>query len=134
MTVEELAEEYGVEVREITKALAANGFSINEVTQSSKFLMELYIDYLKAEQEAASVRNSFKYQDGEEQVDKSKVYENYRKYYVDLYDKWMRAKQDYADSRSKDEGSSFHLRKRADFLDSKQNRLRRSSRRGYGRR
>lgn len=134
MTIEELAEEFGVEVREVRKAITANGFAISEVSENSKHLIELYLDYLKAETEASEMRDAFKYQDGEEQVDKSKVYENYRKHYMDLYDKWQRAKQDFLDSRSKDEGSSFHLRKRAEFLDAKPYNIRRASRRGYSRR
>src|SRR5699024_8152798 len=101
MTIEELAEEFGVEVREVRKALTAKGFAISEVSENSKRLIELYLDYLEAETEASEMRDAFKYQDCEEQVDKSKVYENYRKHYMDLYDKWQRAKQDFLDSRSK---------------------------------
>ena len=66
MTIEELAEEFGVEIREVRKALTANGFAISEVSENSKHLIELYLDYLKAETEASEMRDAFKYQDGEE--------------------------------------------------------------------
>lgn len=135
MNINEIAEMLEVDEAVVRESVQANGFSTTKsYDEGEEYLIKMHVSYTMAFKEAENLRNSFKYQDGEEQVDKSKVYDNYRKHYQDLYDRWQRAKQDFLDSRSKDEGSAFHLRKRADFLDAKPNRVRPSFRRRYGRR
>ena len=129
MTVEELAAEIGADVQEVRKALTANGFSIEDITTKNMFLVEMYVRYLIAKDEAEEVRNSFRFQDGEEQVDKSRVYDNYRRHYLDLLADWQNAFERYSDSINELGNSSFHLRKRADFLDA--NRRKRRIRRTF---
>lgn len=117
LAIEDLATEIGADVREVRKALTANGFSIEEITTKNKYLVEMYISYLVAKDEAEEVRNSFRFQDGEEQVDKSRVYDNYRRHYLDLLADWQDAFERYSDSINELSNNSFHLRKRAEFLD-----------------
>ena len=129
MTVEELATEIGADVQEVRKALTANGFSIEDITTKNMYLVEMYVRYLIAKNEAEEVRNSFRFQDGEEQVDKSRVYDNYRRHYLDLLADWQDAFERYSDSINELSNNSFHLRKRADFLDA--NRRKRRIRRTF---
>lgn len=127
MTIEELAAKLGVEESIAARAVVANGFSIDDVNDANQHLVEMHTEYLTAVKEADDVKNNFKYSDGEESVDKTKVYDNYRKHYQDLLSAWKDAKELY-DRSTAEEGSRFHLRKRADWLDRGRTSIRRPSR------
>lgn len=129
MKKNEIVESLGVDEELVTLSISANNFTETNFSDRQTFLIKLYVDYLVARKEAEEIRNSFRYQDGEEQVDKSSVYDNYRRHYVDLLTEWEKAKREYEADQTVSGGSAFHLRKRADFLDSKPHRSRRASRR-----
>lgn len=125
MTIAELAAKYGVESTVVEQAVTANGFTISQVDDSNEYLVAKYIDYLKAVEEAKEVRDYFKYSDGEESVDKSRIYDNYRKHYNDLLAVWKDAKELYDRSIATSEHSAYHQRKRAPWLDRRRASVRR---------
>lgn len=131
MTINELVEKYSVEEAIVSRAIVANGFTITDIDDSNEYLVAMYIDYLVAEESAKKARDAFRYTDGEETVDKSKVFENYRRHYMDLFNVWKDAKKIYDNSIWRPDNSAFHVRKRAPHLDRRRASVRRPFRRGY---
>ena len=98
--------------------ILANGFDVTleDFDSRQTYLIKLYSEYVSANEEAAEARKGFRYQDGEEMVDKSKQYEAYRRYALDLYNRWKEELDEYNDD--KDAGGSFFvLRNRAGWLN-----------------
>lgn len=119
MTFNELQSELGIEKDKLEIAVTTNGFSIDsDIDARQKGLIVMYIDYLTAQEDAREARKAFKYLDGEESVDKSKVFDQYRRYAMDLYNAWNSAKRDYDEDMS-GSGSYFTIRKRAGFLNAR---------------
>lgn len=117
MKYDELSAELGLEAKVLDSAILANGFSSDDDFDAPKQnLVNMYADYLIAMEDAKEQRLAFKYMDGEESVDKSKVYEQYRRYAIDLLNLWRDQKKAYDDSFS-GKDSFFSLRTRAGFLD-----------------
>ena len=77
----------------------------------------MYIDYLKALDEANEIKDSFRFQDGEEMIDKSNLFQNHRRLYMDLFQAWKDAKTEYSRATHQAQFGAFHLRQRAGFLD-----------------
>lgn len=127
MTIGELATEMNAEEGDVARAIVANGFSINDIDASNQYLVEMYVEYLQSRREADTVKDNFKYSDGEESVDKTRVYDQYRDHYRDLHSEWKDAKETY--DRSVSEASTrYYQRKRADWLDRKRTPIRRTFR------
>jgi len=131
MTIEELAIRYEVDESMVARAIVANGFTPSDVDESNEYLVKMHVEYLIAMKEADEVRNSFSYQDGEESVNKSSVYDNYRRHFKDLETAWKEAKNLYDRSKHEEAFGNFHIRRRAPHLDRGRNSVRRTSRRGY---
>lgn len=101
----------------ITAAIAANGFFDKvEFDPQEMYLLRTYIEYLDALELVKESQEYFKYTDGEESVDKSKVYDQVRRTANDLLTIWRNAKTEY-DAKSSGTKSFFTMRKRARFLD-----------------
>lgn len=101
----------------ITAAIAANSFfGKEEFDPQEMYLLRTYIDYLDALELVKETQEYFKYTDGEESVDKSKVYDQVRRTANDLLTIWRNAKADY-DAKDSGTKSFFTMRKRARFLD-----------------
>lgn len=124
MTVEELVAKYGSDESTVLRSVTSNGLTIEQVDASNEHLVQMYVEYLEARKEADAVRDNFKYQDGEESVDKTKVYDNYRKHYQDLFNAWKESKEMY-DRSASSEHSRYYQRKRASWLDRPRASLRR---------
>lgn len=120
MTIDTLATELNVEKNIVVQAVISNGFSLDseDYTEYQKYLIQLYTDYLQAMIELKSVRNAFKYTDGEESVDKSNVYEQHRKYAQDLFDLWKNAKDDF-DKNTNNSSSFYTFRRRAGYINAR---------------
>ena len=78
-----------------------------DVPADKESLILLYAQYNGAWQVALSVAHYFKFTDGEEQVDKSMIADNYRKLAKDLQD-------DYESEKGKLSGNNFRVMKRID--------------------
>jgi len=92
----------------VEDSLKEHGFKPSDVVPSDKeTLILLYAQYNGAWQIALSVAHYFKFADGEEQVDKSMVADNYRKLAKDLQD-------DYESEKGKLFGNNFRIMKRID--------------------
>lgn len=119
MDVQALATKLEVEQSIVERAVLANGFSIDlDYTASQENLITMYTEYLLAKEDEKNARLAFKYQDGEESVDKSEIYDQYRKYANDLRRDWSEAKALYDDEFS-GRHSFFTIRKRAPHLDAR---------------
>lgn len=119
MNITDLATKLGVEQSVATEYIIANGFSIAKETDYGErqvFLIGLYQDYTLAKEEMSEARKGFRYQDGEEMVDKSKQFEAYRQYANDLFKRWQSELEKYNDSKN-EFGSKFFVRQRANWLD-----------------
>lgn len=115
--LDELVEKLGVDSGIVEEAINANGFfDFTEFTAQEVYLLKTYIDYLAALELVKESQEYFKYTDGEESVDKSKVYDQVRRTANDLLTIWRNAKADY-DAKDSGTKSFFTLRKRARFLD-----------------
>lgn len=113
MTVIELAAELAVEVEVVEQAVIANGFSTDDSFDArQKHLISAYVDYLIAMEDAREQRIAFKYTDGEESVDKTGVYDQYRRYALDLLGAWREAKRQYDDEMDGGSESFFMVRPR----------------------
>lgn len=112
-----LAYELAVDESVVSRAIHANGFSIDaDFDSEQENLIRMYVDYLIALEDAKEARLAFKYADGEESVDKSRIFDQYRKYANDLKDAWEDVKKAY-DKSLGGKGSFFTIRTRAGFLD-----------------
>ncbi|UBH21878.1 hypothetical protein LAU42_08870 [Macrococcus armenti] len=119
MDVQALATKLEVEQSIVERAVLANGFSIDlDYTTPQENLITMYTEYLLAKEDEKNARLAFKYQDGEESVDKSEIYDQYRKYANDLRRDWSEAKALYDDEFSGSH-SFFTIRKRAPHLDAR---------------
>lgn len=117
MNLDELTTELGVDKAVVKKAVQANGFPTDGTFEGEQtHLITLYVDYLEAMDEAKEQRRAFKYTDGEESVDKSKIYDQFRRHAMDLFSAWSSAKRDY-DNSQKGLDSFFTIRSRAGVLD-----------------
>lgn len=117
MNVDSLAIELSVDKAIVERAVLTNGFSIDtDFDNRQANLIRMYVDYLQALEDARQARVAFKYADGEEAVDKSRVFDQYRKFANDLKDSWEEAKKAY-DKDLVGKGSFFTIRNRAGFLD-----------------
>ena len=115
--LDELVEKLGVDSEIVEEAINANGFfDFTEFTAQEVYLLKTYIDYLVALELVKESQEYFKYTDGEESVDKSKVYDQVRRTANDLLTIWRNAKSDY-DAKDSGTKSFFTMRKRARFLD-----------------
>lgn len=119
MNIDELIEEYGVERQVAVKAVRANGFQVDATFDGDQYhLITLYLDYLEAMDEAKEQRRAFKYTDGEESVDKSGVYDKFRRYAMDLFSAWTSAKRDY-DNANRGLDSFYTVRGRHGAINAK---------------
>ena len=116
-TPDDLAQMYNVEINVIHRAISENGFTPTEITEKNEYLIGMYIDYLKALAEANEIKDSFRFQDGEEMIDKSNLFQNHRRLYMDLFRAWKDAKTEYERATHQSQFGAFHLRQRAGFLD-----------------
>lgn len=117
MNIEDIVESYGIERVVAEKAVLANGFPLDGDFEGEEYhLITLYLDYLEAMEDSKEARRSFQYTDGEESVNKSKVYDQYRRYAMDLFGAWSSAKRDY-DQSKRGLDSFFTIRGRAGVLD-----------------
>lgn len=115
--LDELVEKLGVDGGIVEDAINANGFfDKKEFSAQEVYLLRLYVDYLAAMEDVKDAQYAFKYTDGEESVDKSKVYDQVRRTANDLLTIWRNAKSDY-DAKDSGTKSFFTMRKRARFLD-----------------
>lgn len=124
-TPDDLAQMYNVEISVIHRAISENGFTPTEITEKNEYLIGMYVDYLKALKDAEAFKDTFRYQDGEEMVDKSGVYDNYRRHYMDLLQTWEKSKALYDRNTHQSEFGNFHIRQRAGFLDARRSQSRR---------
>lgn len=117
MDMSKLAYELAVDESVVSRAIHANGFSIDaDFDSEQENLIRMYVDYLLALEDAKEARLAFKYADGEEAVDKSRVFDQYRKFANDLKDSWEDVKKAY-DKSLVGKDSFFMIRNRAGFLD-----------------
>ena len=92
----------------VLEAMQVHGFTPDaDVPAGKQRLILLYASAVGASQIAMSVAHYFKYQDGEEAVDKSMIADNYRKLARDL-------KADYDEEKALESGSGFYVMKRLD--------------------
>lgn len=119
MTINEIVEKYSLDREQVTDAVLSNGFSTSaDLDERQVHLVRQYVDYLEALADAKEQRIAFKYVDGEESVDKSDVFNQYRRHANDLYAKWSDSKRLY-DRELNGKSSYFTVRKRAGFLDAR---------------
>lgn len=118
MNITEVAERFEITEDEATDYIIANGFSItsNDYDRQQVYLLGMYDDYVQAKNDAAKARETFRYQDGEEMVDKSKQFDAFRAYANDLFNRWQKELAQYNNDEDMD-GSQLILRKRAKWLD-----------------
>lgn len=115
--LEELVYKFDSDETTVTRSIVANNFKLEDVDENNDFLIGMYIDYLKALAEANEIKDSFRFQDGEEMVDKSNLFQNHRRLYMDLFQAWKDAKTEYERATHQSQFGAFHLRQRAGFLD-----------------
>lgn len=115
--LEELVYKFDSDETTVTRSIVANNFKLEDVDENNDFLIGMYIDYLKALAEANEIKDSFRFQDGEEMVDKSNLFQNHRRLYMDLFRAWKDAKTEYERATHQSQFGAFHLRQRAGFLD-----------------
>lgn len=115
--INDLAILYDVSEEVVERSFKANDVPANSerIDPEIENLVALYVDYLTALSDAKESREYFKYTDGEESVDKSKVYDNYRRYAQDVYNAWRSARSEYRQQMR--QGGFYKLRKRASWLD-----------------
>lgn len=119
MNIDEIIERHGVKEDVAEKAVLANGFPIDGEFEGAEYhLITLYLDYLEAMDEAKAQRGNFQYTDGEESVNKSGVYDKYRRYAMDLFSAWSSAKRDY-DNANRGLDSFYTIRGRAGVIDAR---------------
>ena len=116
-TLEELVYKFDSDETTVTRSVVANNFKLEDVDENNDFLIGMYIDYLKALAEANEIKDSFRFQDGEEMIDKSNLFQNHRRLYMDLFQAWKDAKTEYERATHQSQFGAFHLRQRAGFLD-----------------
>ncbi|MCU7556537.1 hypothetical protein [Macrococcus capreoli] len=117
MNLANLSEDLNVEESIVKRAAITNGFSIDsDYDEKQENLIRMYVDYLLALEDAKKARIAFKYADGEESVDKSRLFDQYRRFANDLYGAWEDVKKAY-DKELSGQHSFFMLRNRAGFLD-----------------
>lgn len=116
-TLEELVYKFDSDETTVTRSIVANNFKLEDVDENNDFLIGMYIDYLKALAEANEIKDSFRFQDGEEMIDKSNLFQNHRRLYMDLFRAWKDAKTEYERATHQSQFGAFHLRQRAGFLD-----------------
>lgn len=116
-TLEELVYKFDSDETTVTRSIVANNFKLEDVDENNDFLIGMYIDYLKALAEANEIKDSFRFQDGEEMIDKSNLFQNHRRLYMDLFQAWKDAKTEYERATHQSQFGAFHLRQRAGFLD-----------------
>jgi len=92
----------------IEDAMRAHGYAPSDSVKPDEInLVLLYAQYNGAWQIALSVAHYFKFADGEEQVDKSMIADNYRRLAKDLQD-------DYESEKGKLFGNNFRIMTRLD--------------------
>jgi len=92
----------------IEDAMRAHGYAPSDSVKPDEVnLVLLYAQYNGAWQIALSVAHYFKFADGEEQVDKSMIADNYRRLAKDLQD-------DYESEKGKLFGNNFRIMTRLD--------------------
>ena len=92
----------------VNDAMRVHGYAPSDsVKQGDENLVLLYAQYNGAWQIALSVAHYFKFGDGEEQVDKSMITDNYRRLAKDL-------QNDYEMEKGKLLGNNFRVMKRID--------------------
>lgn len=92
----------------VNDAMRVHGYAPSDsVNQGDENLVLLYAQYNGAWQIALSVAHYFKFGDGEEQVDKSMITDNYRRLAKDL-------QNDYETEKGKLFGNNFRIMKRLD--------------------
>ena len=92
----------------VNDAMRVHGYAPSDsVKQGDENLVLLYAQYNGAWQIALSVAHYFKFGDGEEQVDKSMITDNYRRLAKDL-------QNDYEMEKGKLFGNNFRVMKRID--------------------
>lgn len=92
----------------VNDAMRVHGYAPSDsVKQDDENLVLLYAQYNGAWQIALSVAHYFKFGDGEEQVDKSMITDNYRRLAKDL-------QNDYETEKGKLFGNNFRIMKRID--------------------
>lgn len=92
----------------VNDAMRVHGYAPSDsVKQGDENLVLLYAQYNGAWQIALSVAHYFKFGDGEEQVDKSMITDNYRRLAKDL-------QNDYETEKGKLFGNNFRIMKRLD--------------------
>lgn len=118
MNITEVAKRFDITEDEATEYIIANGFSItsNDYDTQQIYLLGMYHEYVQAKKDAAKARETFRYQDGEEMVDKSKQFDAFRAYANDMFNRWQKELTQY-NSDEDMQGSQLILRKRAKWLD-----------------
>lgn len=119
MNITEVANELQVDESIATEYIIANDFSIVNGTSYDKhqmYLIRLYHEYREADKDASEARKGFRYQDGEEMVDKSKQFDAFRQYANDLYRRWQTELAKYNDDKN-EYASRFVVRTRVGWLD-----------------
>ncbi|PTJ54188.1 hypothetical protein [Mammaliicoccus sciuri] len=118
MNITEVAKRFDITEDEATEYIIANGFSItsNDYDTQQIYLLGMYHEYVQAKKDAAKARETFRYQDGEEMVDKSKQFDAFRAYANDMFNRWQKELAQY-NSDEDMQGSQLILRKRAKWLD-----------------
>lgn len=121
--IEEFVVRYGSKEEVVKKSFNANNitptsFKDGFLDPREENIVALYIEYLEALAHANEAIDFFKYTDGEESVDKSKVYDQRRRVAQDLYIAWRNAKLDLRRDNF-NTGSFFKMRKRASWLDAR---------------
>src|SRR5699024_1210746 len=92
----------------VLDAMRTHGYAPSDSVKPNEInLVLLYAQYNGAWQIALSVAHYFKFADGEEQVDKSMIADNYRRLAKDLQD-------DYESEKGKLFGNNFRIMKRID--------------------
>lgn len=120
--IEGIAAEIGVDRSIVEKAVKANGFfDKSTLDAEEENLVALYAEYLEAMVDVKEQRRAFKYTDGEESIDKSNAFDQYRRYANDLFSMYTSARRAYDDARSGTQ-SFFKIRGRAGVLDERTRR------------
>lgn len=120
--IENITAELSTSSSIVEKAINANGFfTLTELDAEEINLVEMYAEYLIAMEDVKEQRRAFKYTDGEESVDKSNSFDQYRRYANDLLGMYNSARRAYDDAKS-GANSFFTIRGRAGVLDERTRR------------
>lgn len=117
MTLDEIVKKYSLDREQVVDAVLSNGFSTSATLDERQVnLVKQYVAYLEALADAKEQRKAFKYVDGEEAIDKSDIFNQYRRHANDLYNVWTANKRAY-EKELNGKSSYFTVRNRAGWLD-----------------